>query len=451
MPEPEPDAQASAATTDGLTHDDDARRRVQRRTVGVLAAAQLLSGLGNGATLAIGSLLAVDFGGSAAWAGSVTTVLTLAAALAALPLSGFAASRGRRKALVAGLGIAALGSGSVVLATMASSLVLLLAGAALLGVGTAVNLQSRFAAVDLAVAAHRGRDLSLVVWSITVGAVAGPNLIKPGAALGAALGLPETAGPFVISVTGMAVAAVLLWTGLRPDPLLEARRISGEAQEPAGSKRPRGAVLRAGIGAIRSSPGAGLAVSAVVAAHAVMVAVMSMTPLHLQQVTVGSVADGGGHGGHVGTDSFALIGFVISLHIAGMYALSPLMGWLADRVGRRTVLAAGHVTLVGAVATAALGAASPASVTVALVLLGLGWSAATIAGSALLAESVAPDHRVEAQGVGDTAMGLAGALGGGLSGIVMALIGFPGLAAVAGLTSVAVLAVAVVGRRAYRS
>ncbi|ASN51885.1 MFS transporter [Sinomonas sp. R1AF57] len=448
MPEPERGAQASAATTGRLTHDDAARRRVQRRTVGVLAAAQLLSGLGNGATLAIGSLLAVDFGGSAAWAGSVTTVLTLAAALAALPLSGFAASRGRRKALVTGLGIAALGSGSVVLATMASSLILLLAGAALLGVGTAVNLQSRFAAVDLADAAHRGRDLSLVVWSITVGAVAGPNLIKPGAALGAALGLPETAGPFVISVTGMAVAAALLWTRLRPDPLLEARRISGDAAEPAGSKRPRGAVLRAGIGTIRSSPGAGLAVSAVVSAHGIMVAVMSMTPLHLQQVTVGGVADGGGH---VGTDSFALIGFVISLHIAGMYALSPLMGWLADRVGRRTVLAAGHVTLLGAVATAALGAASPASVTVALVLLGLGWSAATIAGSALLAEAVAPNHRVEAQGVGDTAMGLAGALGGGLSGIVMALIGFPGLAAVAGLISVAVLAVAAVGRRAYRS
>ena len=450
MPEPERGTRASAPPHDGLTHDDDARRRVQRRTVGVLAAAQLLSGLGNGATLAIGSLLAVDFGGSAAWAGSVTTVLTLAAALAALPLSGFAASRGRRTALVAGLGIAALGSGSVVLATMTSSLVLLLAGAALLGVGTAVNLQSRFAAVDLADAAHRGRDLSLVVWSITVGAVAGPNLIKPGAALGAALGLPETAGPFVISVTGMAVAAVLLWMGLRPDPLLEARRISGEAEEPARSKRPRGTVLRAGIDAIRSSPGAGLAVSAVVAAHGIMVAVMSMTPLHLQQVTVGGVADGG-HGGHVGTDSFALIGFVISLHIAGMYALSPLMGWLADRVGRRAVLAAGHVTLVGAVATAALGAASPASVTVALVLLGLGWSAATIAGSALLAEAVAPDRRVEAQGVGDTAMGLAGALGGGLSGIVMALIGFPGLAAVAGLISVAVLAVAAVGRRAYRS
>ncbi|WP_433876762.1 MFS transporter [Sinomonas atrocyanea] len=447
MPEPEPGPWA-AATSDGLTRDGDARRRVQRRTVGVLAAAQLLSGLGNGATLAIGSLLAVDFGGSTAWAGSVTTVLTLAAALVALPLSGFAAARGRRKALVAGLGIAALGSGSVVLATMTSSLVLLLAGAALLGVGTAVNLQSRFAAVDLADAAHRGRDLSLVVWSITVGAVAGPNLIKPGAALGAALGLPETAGPFVISVTGMAAAAVLLWTGLRPDPLLEARRISGETEEPAGSKRPRGDVLRAGIGAIRSSPGAGLAVSAVVSAHGIMVAVMSMTPLHLQQVTVGGVADGGGH---VGTDSFALIGFVISLHIAGMYALSPLMGWLADRVGRRTVLAAGHVTLLGAVATAALGAASPASVTVALVLLGLGWSAATIAGSALLAEAVAPNHRVEAQGVGDAAMGLAGALGGGLSGIVMALIGFPGLAAVAGLISVAVLAVAAVGRRAYRS
>jgi MFS family permease len=353
--------------------------------------------------------------------------------------------RGRRTALVTGLGIAAVGSALVVLSTVASSLVLLLAGAALLGVGTAVNLQSRFAAVDLADAAHRGRDLSLVVWSITVGAVAGPNLIRPGAALGAALGLPDTAGPFVISVTGMLVAAVLLAIGLRPDPLLEARRLAGDAPEPGAAKRPRGAVLRAGIDAIRSSPGAGLAVAGVVGAHGVMVAVMSMTPLHLQQVTVGGIS-GAGHEGHVGTDSFALIGFVISLHIAGMYALSPLMGWLADRAGRRVVLAAGHLTLVAAVATAALGAPSPAAVTVALVLLGVGWSAATIAGSALLAETVEPSRRVEAQGVGDTAMGVAGALGGGLSGVAMALVGFPGLAVGAGLVSVAVLVAAVVRR-----
>jgi MFS family permease len=431
---------------------------VQRRTVGVLASAQLLSGLGNGATLAIGSLLAVQYGGSDAWAGSVTTVLTLTAAVAALPLAGLAAARGRRTALVSGLALAMAGSLAVVLSTVASSLALLLAGGALLGVGTAVNLQSRFAAVDLAGAAHRGRDLSLVVWSITVGAVAGPNLIRPGAALGTALHLPETAGPFVISVAGMGLAAVILLFGLRPDPLLEARRRAGVREGVAdgghaGSGRrggqPWAAAFRGGVRAIRTSPDAVLGVVGVVAAHAVMVSVMSMTPLHLQQVTVGAMA-GMGHEGHVSTDSFALIGFTISLHIAGMYALSPVMGWLSDRYGRRRVLAGGHGVLVLAVAVAAVGAPSPAAVAVGLVLLGLGWSAATIAGSALLAESVEPVHRVQAQGASDTAMGLAGAAGGALSGVAMALIGFEGLALAAGVLSVAVLALAVTRSMARR-
>lgn len=450
MPEPEEQPASASATLAApqIPDDDGARLRVQRRTVGVLATAQLLSGLGNGATLAIGSLLAVEYGGSDAWAGSVTTLLTLTAAFAALPLSGLAAARGRRTALVIGLGIAMLGSASIVLSTIASSLGLLLLGGALLGVGTAVNLQSRFAAVDLAEQAHRGRDLSLVVWSITVGAVAGPNLIKPGAALGRALNLPETAGPFIISVAGMALAAAILWFGLRPDPLLEARRRADalESVVTGSGRQPWGTAFKGGLHAIRTSPDAALAVAGVVAAHAVMVSVMAMTPLHLQQVTVGPMG-AMGHEAHVSTDSFALIGLTISLHIAGMYALSPLVGSLSDRFGRRRVLAAGHGILIVAVVLAAIGAPSPAAVTVALVLLGLGWSAATIAGSSLLAESVGQEHRVQAQGVSDTGMGLAGAAGGALAGVAMALVGFEGLALAAGVLSLAVLLAAAAGRR----
>lgn len=424
------------------------RLRIQRRTVGVLAAAQLLSGLGSGATLAIGSLLAVQFGGSDAWAGSVTTVLTLSAALAALPLSGVAARLGRRIALVAGLVTAMTGAGLVVLATVWSSLLVLLAGAALLGVGTAVNLQSRFAAVDLAHAAHRGRDLSLVVWSVTVGAVAGPNLIRPGAALGAALGLPDAAGPFVISVAGMAVAAVLLAIGLRPDPLLEARRVMrtddvGLPHAPSAGASRAGS-LRDGVRAIQASPSALLAVIGVVVAHAVMVSVMAMTPLHLSQM---ASAHAGSHGDHVSMDSFAIIGFTISLHIAGMYALSPLMGWISDRWGRRQLLAAGQAGLIAAVGVAGLGQGDPVMVAAGLVLLGLGWSASTIAGSALLAESVPGPGRVLAQGVSDTAMGFSGALGGATAGLVMAGFGYGGLAAGTAILSAGVLGIMAVIRR----
>lgn len=424
-------------------------QRVQRRTVVVLSIAQLLSGIGNGASLSVGSLLAVQLSGSNAWAGSVTTTMTLAAALTALPLAGLAGRRGRRAALVTGLLCAMTGALLVILATVTGVFPILLAAAALLGLGTAANLQARFAAVDLADAQHRGRSLAIVVWSVTVGAAAGPNLIQPGAVVGEALGLPAISGPFVFSTAGLFLAALLLLVALRPDPLLLAGRLRTAAEGPAkGTQGSRGRhALRDGLRAVRSSPRARLALLAVVAAHGCMAAVMSMTPLHLQLLTEGPMAGPmAGHTHTTGTDVFVLIGFTISLHIAGMYALSPVMGWLTDRVGRRQVILLGHGLILVAVCVAGFGQSQPALVTIGLVLLGLGWSAATIAGSTLLAESVAPGDRVLVQGVSDTLMGIAGAVGSGFAGLLMSGIGYQGLNLVAAAVAVTVLTVILAAR-----
>lgn len=424
-------------------------QRVQRRSVFLLSSAQLLSGVGNGATLSIGSLLAVDLSGSEAWAGSITTVLTLAAAVSALPLARLAEARGRRVGLVTGLVAAMVGALLIIASVMAQSFLLLLLGAAFLGLGTAANLQARFAAVDLAEPEHRGRSLSIVVWAITIGAVAGPNLIQPGAVVGAALGLPPIAGPFVFSAAGLLLAAVLLFVGLRPDPLLLARRLASTAKGPGDpGEQPVRGTIGSGLRAVRSSPLAMLALAAVVAAHGVMVAVMSMTPLHLQQLV------GGSHEGHHGgttdsTDALVVIGLTISLHIAGMFALSPLWGWLTDKAGRLQTIAMGHGLLLVAVFIAGLGQREPVLVTAGLILLGLGWSAATIAGSTLLAESVAPDERVTVQGVSDTLMGAAGAIGGATSGLLLAWIGYQGLNIASSAMAAAVLALTALraGRR----
>ncbi|MGX9900956.1 MFS transporter [Arthrobacter sp. SA17] len=377
--------------------------QVQRRTVLILGSAQLLSAIVTGATVSIGSLLAVDLSGSNAWAGSVATVMTLAAALAALPLASLADRRGRRIGLVSGLATALAGTLLMVLSVVTGIFVLLILGAAGVGVGAASNLQARFAAVDLADSEHRGRALSAVVWAITIGAVAGPNLIQPGAVVGQALGLPPIAGPFVISAAGLLLAAALLLVGLRPDPLLLARRLAAadtaqaedaaqQAGPPsAGQQTPgtarRGSLAR-GLRAVRSSPAAILALAAVVGAHAVMVGVMSTD-------TPASAGPGGragvSHADHsAGGDVLVIIGITISLHIAGMFALSPVMGWLTDKAGRVQTIALGYLTLVAAVMVSGLGHASTTSVAIGLVLLGLGWSAASIAGSTLLAESVSP-------------------------------------------------------------
>jgi len=441
---------------------DDDVRRVQRRTVALLAAAQVFGGIGTGATVSIGSILAVELSGSSAWAGAVATVMTLGAALAALPLASLADRRGRRMGQLAGLSAALAGTVLMVLAVVTGIFVLLVLGAAGIGVGTAANLQARFAAVDLADAEHRGRALSTVVWAVTVGAVAGPNLIQPGTVVGQAVGLPPIAGPFVISGAGLLIACALVLAGLRPDPLLLARDLASAAatasgpgtsrqpgQQPAhpGTSRPPGSLKR-GLQAIRGSRMALLAVAAVVGAHAVMVGVMSMTPLHLQHLVEGPAAS---HAGHTASgDVLVIIGFTISLHIAGMFALSPVMGWLTDKAGRTETVMIGCMLLITAVLVAGFGQGSTAAVAVGLVLLGMGWSAATVSGSTLLAESVGQESRVVVQGVSDMLMGAAGAVGGAVSGLVLGWTGYLGLNMLGGVVGALVLAAAFVTRLAGR-
>lgn len=396
-----------------------ASRTIQRHTVRALSIAQIFSGLGNGSTLALGSILAVELSGSEAWAGSVNTALTLGTALTAIPLSQLALNRGRRIALTTGLVAAIAGTGLMVTAVITTLFPVLLAGAFLVGLAGAVNLQARFAVTDLAEPARRGRDLSLVVWAITVGAVAGPNMVGPGAVVAGWLGIPAAAGPFLISAAGMVIGAAVVALFLRPDPLLTRRALDGHEAQPT-TQRPN--PWRAGWQIVRSHPTAGGAVIAVAAAHAVMVAVMSMTPLHMQH----HAGDAAGR-----PDTIALIGFTISLHIAGMYALSPVMGWLTDRFGATIIVLVGLATLVVAVALTGLAAQNMAAVTAGLILLGLGWSAATVAGSTLLVASLAPAQRVPAQGFSDATMSLAGAVGSAAAGPVMGLIDYPGISAVA--------------------
>ncbi|MFI7483549.1 MFS transporter [Kocuria sp. M1R5S2] len=382
------------------------RRALQRRVVRVLALGQVLGGLGVGASLALGALLVTEVSGSSAWSGMAATMNTLGAALLAVPLARLAQARGRRISLSTGAFTAMTGAAITVCAAVLASFPVLLVGLGLLGAGSALNLQSRFAATDLAADDSRARDLSLVVWSTTIGAVLGPNLFEPGEVVGRALGLPPLTGGFVIALVAQAVGALVYLTALRPDPLLLAVA-DGQAAGAAPPSR------SGGLAVLRSSSLARRAVLTVALSHGVMVALMSMTPVHLTQ-----------HGA-----SLSIVGLTISLHVAGMYALAPVFGWLADRIGRRPVVLLGQGLLVTALVLSWLGSGSHAFVTVSLVLLGLGWSASTVAGSTLVAESVPPAEAPRLQGVSDLFMNLAGATGGALAGPVLAFAGFEGLSA----------------------
>lgn len=391
----------------------------QRRTVGVLSASQVIGGIGTGAGLGVAALLIEDVDGSSRWAGAAVVMLTLGTAATSLPLARLARRFGRRPALTLGWTIGAVGAAVVVAAAAAGTVVGVLGGLFIAGASTAAGLQSRFAATDRADPATTGRSLAIVVWATTVGAVAGPHPTGPGADVASVLGLPDLAGAFLFAAAAFGLAAAVTLVGLRPDPLRDRGAAADADRSHHSTVRVRGHL----------HGDTALGVGAVATAHGVMVAVMALTPVHLN---------------HEGV-ALPLIGLTISLHIAGMYALSPLMGALTDRYGAPALIVAGHITLVMAAAFAGLGG-SHAVVTIALVVLGVGWSASVIAGAALVASSVDDSAAVAVQGTTDLAMNLAGAAGGLLAGVVMAAAGFGALNAAAAALTVPVVAAVVLGR-----
>lgn len=430
--------------------------RLQRRTLIVLAGGQLLGGLGLAAGVAVGALLARDLGGGDALAGMPSAVATGGGALAAIPLSRLMSRSGRRPGLLSGYATGGFGAAVVVLAAQVESFALLLVGMVAFGVGNTASLLARYAAADLAKPSAQGRAVSTVLFATTFGAAAGPNLVAPMGALARAVSLPELAGPFCLSVVAYAAAATVVGTQLRPDPLLTARVLEVPPTAAPGSATyappvaagSRGTAQAAAPGAtIRTTapPATGASawplllhgpalagLSAMVGAQFVMVAMMTMTPVHMR----------------ANDHSLGLVGLVISIHIAGMYALSPLGGLLVDRVGAPSTLRLGA----GSLATAGLlGAlANPDSATalaVALFLLGLGWSLSLVGGTTLLTAAIPLQHRARAQGNADLLVGLAGATGGLGSGLLLALSGFAALGLLTAAVAAGLLAAAQRGRR----
>jgi len=386
---------------------------VQRHVVRTLVVAQMLGGVGMSAGVAVGALLAEQVSGSARWAGLGGTLQILGAAVIAIPMSRLMAARGRRPGLALGYVLAAVGAVGLITAGLIGSFALLLVSSVLFGGATASNSQSRYAAADLALPAHRARDLSIVVWATTVGSVLGPNLVGPSAPLARALGLPTLTGPYVFSLIGLLLTLGVVSLRLRPDPLLEARRrriAEGDDSGPAHGSVSRGLRVVAGI------PAARLGLATLALGHVVMVSVMVMTPLHMAH----------------GDAGLELIGLVISIHILGMFAFSPLTGMAVDRFGGRAVAVVGSVILSTATL---LASASPeggsATLGLGLFLLGLGWSCTLVAGSTMLTAAVPAIERPGAQGASDLVMGLVAGLGGALAGVIVDRAGFTVLALVA--------------------
>ncbi|MFJ6698540.1 MFS transporter [Streptomyces sp. NPDC091272] len=376
---------------------------LQRRTTGVLIVTQILGGLGVPIGIALAPVLATEISGTEAVSGLAPTASVVGTALLSVPLASLMTSRGRRPGLVLAYLIGALGAALVVLAALTKNFPLLLVGMAGFGAASSANLQARFAAADLAAPDRRARAISTVVWATTIGAVLGPNIAAPAGRVFSGTSIPVTAAPFLWAAVIFLLTGVVVAVLLRPDPLLTARALAPDEDRSAAGRS-----LRAGVAAVKASPRARLALVTVAVTHTAMVSIMTMTPVHL---------------GHHGA-GLQLVGLVISGHIAGMYAFSPVMGWLSDRLGRLSVigLAAGLLSLAALLAGTSGG--SHGQTAAGLFVLGLGWSAGLVSGSALLTDSVPQPARAAAQGLSDLTMNSAAGVGGAAAGLIVAQAGY---------------------------
>ena len=375
---------------------------LQEKTVKVLATAQVLNGVGVAGTVAAGSLLVASITNSETLAGLAQTSSVLGAAALALPLARLTSRGGRRLALSVGLIAGVIGSLLAIFGGSRENIYLMLTGTFLVGAASAAGYQARFAAIDLATDEKRAKQLSFVVWGSTIGAVSGPNLMEPSGNLAESLGLPRLTGPYLISAVTLALAVLVIQLFLRPDPYLTAAKDSGAANLPRVK-------TKVALKHIRSNARASFAIAAIAIGHIAMVAVMVMTPVHMAHVDV----------------TLTIIGLVISVHVLGMYAFSPLVGALTDRLGRLRVIQIGVAILLSSALISGFARADDAiTLGIGLFLLGLGWSCTLIAGSALLTESVSPEFKSASQGASDLVMNLSGASGGAIAGVVIATLSY---------------------------
>lgn len=414
---------AGSQTLESYVESPEKLQGLYKRTLWIVMLSQIFGGAGLAAGITVGALLARDMLGTESYAGLPVFLFTLGSAGAALVVGRLSQRFGRRTGLAAGFVTGGIGSIGVVFAAIWGNVFLLFLSLVIYGAGTATNLQARYAGTDLASTKQRGTAISVAMVATTFGAFAGPNLVGVMGSFAESIGVPALAGPFILAGVAYILAGIVLFALLRPDPLMVSRFISDQQkrdQAVSGEEQVAGPAV--------NSRGVFLGATVMVITQIVMVAIMTMTPVHM------------GHHGH----SLNAIGMVIGIHVAAMYLPSLVTGVLVDKAGRVAMVVAAGVTLLAAGLVAAFAPGDSLFVLIlALALLGLGWNFGLISGTALIVDSTKPKARAKTQGSVDVLIALAGATGGGMSGIVVAGTSFAVLSLAGGILSLLLVPVVI--------
>lgn len=405
------------------------QRRLYKRTLLIVVISQIFGGAGLAAGVTVGALLALDMLGTDSFAGVPAALLTLGSAVAAFLVGRLSQRYGRRSGLATGFLTGGIGAIGVVFAAVSHSILLLFASLLIYGAGTATNLQARYAGTDLARPTQRATAISIAMVSTTFGAVAGPNLVDVMGRFATSLGIPALAGPFILAAAAYCFAGLVFLAFLRPDPFFIAKAVA-EAQSDQSSHLDNQSNTRA-----INNRGTIVGATVMILTQIVMVAIMTMTPIHMK------------HHGH----DLGEVGLVIGIHIGSMYLPSLVTGILVDRIGRTAMsFASGGILLAAGIVAAVAPADSILVLIIALALLGLGWNFGLISGTTLIVDSTDPATRAKTQGTIDVLIALAGASGGALSGMVVAHSNYATLSLAGGILSILLIPVVIWSRNSRK-
>ncbi|MDR6121619.1 MFS family permease [Bacillus sp. SLBN-46] len=403
------------------------QQQLYRRTLMIVVLSQIFGGAGLAAGITVGALLAQDMLGTDSFAGLPAGLFTLGSAVAALIVGRLSQRYGRRFGLAAGFLTGGIGAIGVVLSAVTNNVFLLFASLFVYGAGTATNLQARYAGTDLASSTQRATAVSIAMVSTTFGAVAGPNMVQVMGRFALSIGVPALAGPFILAATAFIFAGLVLLIFLRPDPLLVAQAIAAEKRNGTDNS-----VVNNPHTLSVNNRGIMVGATIMVLTQMVMIAIMTMTPVHMR------------HHGH----GLGQVGMVIGIHVAAMYLPSLLTGILVDKIGRTMMAIASGATLLAAgIMGAIVPADSMIGLVIALALLGLGWNFGLISGTAIIIDATTPSTRARTQGSVDVLIALSGASGGALSGMIMAQTSFGTLSLAGGFLSLLLIPVVIWSRR----
>jgi MFS family permease len=410
------------------TNFSEWRERLYKRTLLTVVISQIFGGAGLAAGVTVGALIVQDLLGNDSFAGIPAALVTLGSALSAYLVGRLSQHYGRRLGLAAGFIAGGLGAAGVVAATAAHQIPLLFVSLFVYGAGTSTNLQARYAGTDLAKPTQRATAVSIAMVSTTLGAVGGPNLVNVMGRFAESLGIPALAGPFILAAAAFILAGLILHLFLRPDPFLVAKDLA-EAQK--SNKELDGTTDIRSNSPVTGTRGIWVGTTVMLLTQVVMIAIMTMTPIHMK------------HHGH----GLSEVGLVISLHIAAMFLPSLVTGMLVDKIGRTAMsLASGAVLLAAGITSAAVPADSMLGLIVALVLLGLGWNFGLISGTAIIIDATQPANRAKTQGAIDVLIALVGASSGALSGIVVANSSYAALSLAGGIMALLLVPVVIWSR-----